>query len=94
MSAPVDLTPKEQTNVRTALKFLRTRCGQWNSLARALRFSQGSLSNVANGHKAVSPTLVFRIAKFASVMVDDVLTGKFPAPGTCPHCGHCAEVEQ
>ncbi len=30
-------------------------------------------------------------AKFAKVGVDDVLTGKFPAPGTCPHCGHHSE---
>jgi len=31
----------------------------------------------SRGDKVVSPTLVFRIAKFASVGVDDVLTGKF-----------------
>ena len=32
--------------------------------------------------------LVVRVARFASVGVDDVLTGKYPPPGTCPHCGH------
>jgi hypothetical protein len=26
------------------------------------------------------------------VTVDDVLTGRFPAPGTCPHCGHMKEA--
>jgi len=91
VSAHVDLSPTEQTNVRTALKFLRTRTGRWGTLAKALRFSEGALANAASGRTSVSPTLVFRIAKFASVPVDDVLTGRFPAPGTCPHCGHCQE---
>lgn len=82
-----DLTAEEQKNVRTALRFLRTRIGRWETVAKALRFGESTLGNVIAG-KTVSPTLAFRIARFAKVTVDDVLTGKFPEPGTCPHCGH------
>ena len=82
-----DLTAKEQANARAALKFLRVRCGTWGTLARALRFKHTTLSAVASGQKSVTATLVLRIAKFAKVGVDDVLAGRFPAPGTCPHCG-------
>ena len=89
--APVatgDFTAKEVTHVRAALRFLRFRCGTWATLARALRFKDTTLANIAGGHKTVTATLAVRIAKFARIGVDDVLTGKFPAPGTCPHCGH------
>lgn len=88
----IDLTDREQTHVRTALKFLRTRTGTWGVTAKALRFNPTSLVSVATGHRAPSPTLAVRIAKLAKVGVDDVLTGRFPAPGTCPHCGHCKET--
>jgi hypothetical protein len=83
-----DLSTKEQENVRAALRFLRSRCGTWVGLAKALKLAPTSPGNVANGHRVASPKLAFRIAKLASVPVDDVLTGRFPPPGTCPHCGH------
>jgi hypothetical protein len=83
-----DLTPAEQKNVRTALRFLRSRCGGWAPLGKALRLKDTTLGNVASG-RVVSPTVAFRVARLVGVTVDDVLTGRFPAPGTCPHCGHC-----
>lgn len=83
-----DLTAEEQKNVRTALKFLRTRVGSWVTLAEVLRFGDTTLTNAVSGHSAVSVMIAFRTARFAKVGVDDVLTGRFPAPGTCPHCGH------
>ncbi len=83
-----DLTTTEQTHVRTALKFLRLRCGTWATVAKALGLAEGSVSNIASGHNSATPTVTFRLARFAKVSVDDVLTGRFPAPGTCPHCGH------
>jgi hypothetical protein len=91
MSASLDLTVKEQTNVRAALAFLRLRCGGWGPLAKVLRFKGTTLSAIRCGDKIVSPTLAFRIARVAKVGVDEVLTGKFPEPGTCAHCGHRAE---
>jgi hypothetical protein len=89
----LDLTTTEQTNVRTALRFLRSRCGTWANVGKVLGYNQTALANVASG-RPVSPALAFRIARFAKVAVDDVLAGRFPAAGTCPHCGHCPEAAE
>ena len=83
-----DLAAAEQVHVRTALKFLRSRCGTWGLVAKALRFGVSTLANIASGRKTPGPVLAFRVARFAKVSVDDVLAGRFPAPGTCPNCGH------
>jgi hypothetical protein len=80
-----DLTSEEQKNVRAALRFLRVRCGGANALAKVLRIDRKTLN------APPSPTTVFRVARFAGVSVDDVLTGRFPRAGTCPHCGACDE---
>jgi hypothetical protein len=83
-----DLTADEQTHVRAALQFLRARCGGWEQIAKALRFKATTLGHVARSRKTASASLAVRIARLASVGVDDVLAGRFPAPGTCPQCGH------
>ena len=36
----------------------------------------------------VSASMAFRVARFVKVPVDDVVNGRYPAPGACPHCGH------
>ncbi|MGH7294243.1 MAG: hypothetical protein ACRELB_04895 [Polyangiaceae bacterium] len=82
-----DLTDKEQTHVRTALKFLRTRCGTWAALSKALRFGEDTTAAIVRG-RVVSPLVAFRVARLARVGVDDVITGKYPPAGACPHCGH------
>lgn len=82
-----DFTDREQAHVRAALNFIRARSGTWDVTAKALRFAAVSLRNVAAGRKPATPALAVRIAKLANVGVDEVLTGRFPAPGTCPHCG-------
>jgi len=89
-----DLTEKEQTNVRTALRFLRARTGTWGAVAKALRLGESTVANLAGGHNAVGPLVAFRVARLAKVGVDDVLAGRFPLPGTCPHCGHRVEAAQ
>lgn len=86
-----DLTAQEQGHVRTALRFLRTRSGGWSPIAKVLGFKDSTLSAILNGHKAVSVRLALRIARLAAVGVDDVLAGRFPPAGTCPHCGHRQE---
>ncbi len=86
----IDFSEKEQAHVRAALHFLHLRARTWAPLGKALGFDQVSLSNIANGHRAVTAKVVLRIARFAGVGLDDVLSGRFPAPGTCPHCGHQA----
>jgi hypothetical protein len=86
-----DLTTEEQTNVRTALKFLRARCGAWEPLAKALGSKTITMSRVANGRTA-SASLAVRVARLAGVSVDDVLAGRYPGAGTCPYCGHREEA--
>jgi hypothetical protein len=87
VNAP-DLTTQEQQHLRGALQFLRRRCGGWAPVAKALRFKDTTLSAIGTGRKPVSPTLAVRIARFVKMGVDDVLAGRYPAPGTCPYCGH------
>lgn len=81
-----DLTDEEQKNVRAALNYLRHRA-DWRTLARVLHFNEWNLRKFGRGARAFSPTLAFRVARLAQVGVDDVLSGKWPAPGTCAHCG-------
>jgi len=88
-----DLTAKEQASVRIALRFLRTRCGTWEALWKALRFSKATMRRTIDGGE-VSASMAVRVARLAGVGVDDVLTGRYPLPGTCPHCGHRAETAE
>ena len=84
----IDLAKQEQDHVRVALRFLRARARTWAILGKALGFGESSLANVASGVRPATPTVAFRVAKFAKVGVDDVLAGRFPPKGACPHCGH------
>jgi hypothetical protein len=83
-----DLTTEEQTNVRTALRFLRLQSGGWKMLAKALHCDHKQLCKVGAGRGGVSASLAFRVARLAGVPVDDVLAGRYPGEGTCPYCGH------
>jgi hypothetical protein len=83
-----ELTPEEQSNVRGALQFLRHRVGGWEPLAIAIHVKDRTLAKIAGGRATVTPALAFKVARFTKVSMDDMLTGKFPAPGTCPYCGH------
>jgi hypothetical protein len=84
----IDLSTDEQERVRVALRFLRVRAGSWKALSTALGFSECTVVNVKKRCKDVSPTMLLRVARFAGVSVDDLLAGRFPPPGACPHCGH------
>ena len=84
-----DLTKDEQANVRVALRFLHARVGTWKELAKALRAHKTGL---AMRDRAISASLAVRVARFANVGVDEVLTGAFPPAGTCPHCGSCVST--
>ncbi len=69
------------------MHYLRARSGGWKPLAKALGFSKYTLIHVKKGEKNVSPTMAFRVARLASVSIEDLLYGTFPPAGTCPHCG-------
>lgn len=81
-----DLTIEEQKNVRAALNFLRNRT-DWTTLARVLHYNEWNLRKFGRGVRQISPTMAYRVARLAQVGVDDVLSGKWPAPGMCAHCG-------
>lgn len=69
------------------------RGGGVEKLGPVLGFKPQTLSRVLRGATA-SASLTFRIARFAKIGIDDLLAGKFPPPGTCPHCGRSGPVEK
>lgn len=81
-----DLTPEEQANVRKAIHVLRRRIGSYEALAKALRVNLKTLAGYGS-KRAPSAGIAIRAARLAGVPVDDVLTGAWPVPGSCPHCG-------
>ena len=86
------LTLQEQRNVLAALRFLRVRTGGWKPLAKALGFASSTMRNVKKGTKGVSASMAFRVSRLTTVPFDELLAGKYPPEGACPHCGHVAEV--
>lgn len=82
-----DLTAQEGVNVRSALEYLRVRCGSWALLAKALRAKLSTVKRIAGEHDPATASIAIRAARLAGASVDDLLAGKWPAPGTCPHCG-------
>ncbi len=81
------LTPQQQRHVLGALRFMRVRTGGWKPLAKALGFAPSTILNVKKERKAVSVNMAFSVARLACVPFDDLLAGKYPPPGACPHCG-------
>ena len=79
------LSPKEASNVKAAARFLHARMGDWRAVAKALHVSKATCI------RAPSPILAFRLARLVGVPIDDLLTGKYPPPGVCAHCGHQEE---
>ena len=81
-----DLNPEEQAGVRKALQVLRRRLGTWGGLAKALRVKTRTLQSY--GTKRVpSAAVAIRAARLAGIPVEDLLNGKWPVEGACPHCG-------
>ena len=87
-----DLTASEQDHVRAALRFLHAQLGTWTPLEKALRLRRQHLASAASGYATVGASLAVRVARLASVGVDDVLAGRFPPSDVCPHCGSRKEA--
>lgn len=81
------LTVEEQAHTLDALRYLRARVGTWRMLAKALGFEPSTLRNVRKGLKAPSVGVAYRVSRVAGVAFDDVVAGRWPVLGTCPHCG-------
>ncbi len=86
-----DFTPEETVNLRRALRFMRIRGGGWKYLLKALRLKERTVIPMATRQK-VSARVAVRLARFAGVPLEDLLSGCFPPEGTCPHCGNRPEA--
>lgn len=84
------LTAEERDHIRAAMRFLRARCGgTYEALAKAMRVKVTYLRDAAR-RRTPNAGLAVRLARFAGVSIDDVIAGRFPPPGACPHCGQIA----
>ena len=90
MNAP-KLMLDEQAHALAALHFLRTRLGNWKLLAKAIGFEHCTLLGVKKRRKRVSVNMAYRVARLAGVPFDDVVAGRWPVKGMCPHCGHVVD---
>jgi hypothetical protein len=89
-----DLSPEEHANVRKALRFLVARLGGRAKVAASLKVSVQALDGACySARKRPSAALAIRTARVAGVSVEDVLAGRFPIAGACPHCGLVASRE-
>jgi hypothetical protein len=81
----------EQENMRSLIRVLRARFGNWVSVERALPISHGMRVDVMAGRHEVSAAIAFRVAKAFDVSLYDVIAGPALPPGTCKHCGRSAD---
>jgi DNA-binding XRE family transcriptional regulator len=81
------LTQDEQGHVLAALRFLRIRVGNWKTLAKALGVEFSTMRNVKKGTNLVSVNMALKVSRLAEIPFDDVVAGKYPVKGMCPHCG-------
>ncbi len=80
-----DLTAEEIANVKRALRFMRIRCGGARQLAHFLGMTPKALACAP--YRKPSVALALRLARCARVPLEEVLAGRWPVDGACPHCG-------
>jgi hypothetical protein len=51
------------------------------------------MRNMKKGTKRVSVNMAYRVARMACVPFDDLTSGTYPVPGTCPHCGRGRDAQ-
>jgi hypothetical protein len=82
-----DLSHEESERVKVAMLFLAKRFGTWDGLAKAMGVRRDTIRHSQLKRAVVSAGVAIRAARAAGVPVEDVLSGAFPKPGVCPHCG-------
>jgi len=82
-----ELTQDEVAHVKAALDFLRRRDGTFRALAEAMGLKKATIQYAAGKGKRASAGVALRAARAAGVPVEDILSGVWPKPETCPHCG-------
>lgn len=84
--AELDLSVDEQKHVRAAIRHIHARLGDWMLVAKTLRYARSTIADMANRSTPVSASVAFRVARFLGASIDDLLTGRFTPPATCPYC--------
>ena len=82
-----DLTPEEQANAKAALRFLAKRHGSVRKLAETMGANVRTVRYALERNGHVSAGVALRAARAAAVPLEDVLAGRWPLKGACPHCG-------
>lgn len=71
-----------------AILCLRTKLDGWTPVAKLLHVKEQSLINMRSGHRNVSVTLAFRVARVLGVGFDALIAETWMEPGMCPRCGY------
>jgi hypothetical protein len=82
----LDLTLDQQAHVRKALRFLQVRAGGLKELAASLGIAHKTLGNVIST-RTVTASVALRAARIACIPLEELIEGRWPKEGTCPHCG-------
>jgi hypothetical protein len=82
-----DLSQEERQHVKVALAFMLKRIGTWKAVADAMGLKKATVRLAASKRGGVTAGVALRAARAAGVPVEDILSGAFPKPGMCPHCG-------
>ena len=85
--SPEDFTPEEQANIKRALRSLKRRLGTWRDVASALGVTYRRVRVASFKNTKPSLAIAFRLARVVGVGLGEILSGAWPAPGTCPMCG-------
>jgi hypothetical protein len=84
---PSTLSALEIANARAAIRFAAVKLGGSAKLAAALDVTRASIDAARLTRGRPSAGLALRVARLAGVPLEDVLSGTWPKPGSCPHCG-------
>src|SRR5580704_17771311 len=82
-----DLSPEEADRVRVALAFLAKRFGTWKAMTDAMDLKLDTVRHAVKKRGGVTAGVALRAARAAGVPLEDILAGRWPKPGACPHCG-------
>jgi DNA-binding XRE family transcriptional regulator len=90
---PGQLTPEESACVLVALEFMIARTGSMQALAYKMGIDRTCVRRAVKGKPEPGVAMALELARVVGVTVDDVLAGRFPPPGSCPHCGGIPEAD-
>lgn len=84
---PGQLTPEESTNVLIALEYMVARVGGGQALAYRMGIDRTCVRRALKERPTPGAVIAWELSRVAQVPVEDIIAGKYPPPGSCPHCG-------